>query len=613
MNATCSGVFVNRFVPSPIRATSKSPSLIGPDNDWYPLVAATDEPTQPAPQETSEPRPVPIAVALARVGAPDGGAEYAGAFPILDDAQITKLSSYGVEETVEPGLVLFHEGQRGSDFVLVLSGSVEATAHYGDSAETTSVTFNQGQFVGVMNILSDEGAYVTATATDTSRVLRVPLERLRAVIGEDMTLSEVVIRAFLLRHSLLLRLGTGPKVVGSRYNKATRDILDLLARNRCAVTWIDVESDPRAETLLRNFGFTAADIPVVLVAGQPILRNPSLAEIAAAFGFRDDASNREEVCDLLIVGAGPAGLAASVYGGSEGLSTMVVESVAVGGQAGTSSRIENYLGFPAGLSGAELAARAALQARKFSAAILVGSNAVSLTSAGGVHSVELSDGRTLTARAVVVATGARYRRLPVERLANLEGSGVFYAATEVEAQRCTGAVVVVGGGNSAGQAAVFLASRRLQVHHVIRGASLDATMSRYLIDQIQRDPSITLHTGVQVKSLLGASKLEGVSIQTADGAHTELPASGLFSFIGAEPNTDWLIKCLQVDEDGFILTGGEVAAADGWTPLLLETSQPGIFAVGDVRHGSIKRVATAVGEGAMVVRLIHERLASPVS
>jgi thioredoxin reductase (NADPH) len=576
-------------------------------------VAATEDPTKPRSQETPEPRPVPIDVALERVGAPDGGADYAGAFPTLDDAQVAKLSSYGVEETVQPGLVLFREGQRGSDFVLVLSGSVEATAHYGDAAEETSVAFNPGQFVGVMNILSDEGAYVTATATDTSRVLRVPLERLRAVIGEDITLSEIVIRAFLLRHSLLMRLGTGPKVVGSRYNTATRDILDLLARNRCTVTWIDVESDPRAESLLRNFGFTAADIPVVLVAGQPILRNPSVAEIAAVFGFRADDSDRLEVCDLLIVGAGPAGLAASVYGGSEGLSTMVVESVAVGGQAGTSSRIENYLGFPAGLSGAELAARAALQAQKFSAAILVGSNAVALNSAAGVHSIELSDGRTLTARAVVVATGAKYRRLPVDRLAELEASGVYYAATEVEAQRCSGAVVVVGGGNSAGQAAVFLASRRLKVHHVIRGASLDATMSRYLIDQIQRDPSITLHTGAQVRSLMGASKLEGVLIETANGEKTELPASGLFSFIGAEPNTDWLISCLQVDEDGFILTGSEVAAAGGWSPLLLETSQPGIFAVGDVRHGSIKRVATAVGEGAMVVRLIHERLASPVS
>jgi thioredoxin reductase (NADPH) len=507
--------------------------------------------------------------------------------------------------------VLFKEGQRGSDFVVVLSGSVEAVAHFGDSADTTSTSFNPGQFVGVMNILSNEGAYVTATASVPGRVLRIPLNQLRTVIAEDITLSEIVIRAFLLRHSLLLRLGTGPKVIGSRFNEATRDILDLLARNRAAVTWIDVESDPRAETLLRNFGFTAADIPLVLVAGQPILRNPSLSEVAAVFGIALDAKNRVEACDLLVVGAGPAGLAASVYGGSEGLSTIVVEAVAVGGQAGTSSRIENYLGFPAGLSGAELAARAALQAEKFSAAILVGSRAKTLNSAGGMHSVELSDGRTLRARAIVVATGARYRRLPVERLAEFEGSGVYYAATEVEAQKCTGPVVVVGGGNSAGQAAVFL-SKRLDVHHVVRGPSLDATMSRYLIDQIERNPRITVHYGTEVKALIGTNVLDAVVIESAVGGREELTACGLFSFIGAEPNTDWLNKCLQVDEDGFILAGSDVATTDGWAPLLLETSLPGIFAVGDVRHGSIKRVATAVGEGAMAIRLVHERLSTPV-
>jgi len=558
-----------------------------------------------------EPKPVPINVALERVGAKAEEEDFAGAFPILDEAQVAKLRRYGVEEDVPAGFVLFKEGQRGSDFVVVLSGSVEAVAHFGDSADTTSTSFNPGQFVGVMNILSNEGAYVTATATVPGRVLRIPLAQLRTVIAEDITLSEIVIRAFLLRHSLLLRLGTGPKVIGSRFNEATRDILDLLARNRAAVTWIDVESDPRAETLLRNFGFTAADIPLVLVAGQPILRNPSLAEVAAVFGIPLDAQNRVEACDLLVVGAGPAGLAASVYGGSEGLSTIVVEAVAVGGQAGTSSRIENYLGFPAGLSGAELAARAALQAEKFSAAILVGSRAKTLNSVGGLHSVELSDGRTLTARAIVVATGARYRRLPVERLADFEGSGIYYAATELESQKCTGPVVVVGGGNSAGQAAVFL-SKRLDVHHVVRGPSLDATMSRYLIDQIERNPRITVHYRTEVKALIGANVLDAVVIESGDGGREELAACGLFSFIGAEPNTDWLNKCLQVDEDGFILAGSDVATTDGWAPLLLETSLPGIFAVGDVRHGSIKRVATAVGEGAMAIRLVHERLSSPV-
>src|SRR6266849_1868009 len=525
-------------------------------------MASTDDPNRSRSQTAAEAPPVPITVALGRVGAQAEEQDFAGAFPILDEAQIAKLGRYGVEESVPAGYVFFREGERGSDFVLVLTGVVEAVAHFGDSGETTSTIFNPGQFVGVMNILSNEGAYVTATATEASRVLKVPLAQLRAVIGEDIALSEIVVRAFLLRHSLLLRLGTGPKLIGSRLNDATREILDMLARNRCAITFIDVESAPRAEALLRNFGFTVADIPLVLVAGRPILRNPSLEEMAAVFGIQADSTRLEEVYDLLVVGAG-------------------------------------------------LAARAALQAEKFSAAILVGSNAKTLNSVGGIHSVELTDGRTLRARAVVVATGARYRRLPVERLAELEGSGVFYAATEVEAQKCTGAVVVVGGGNSAGQASVFL-SKRLDVHHLIRGDSLDATMSRYLIDQIQRNPRITLHTRTQVKALIGATVLEAVIIEAADGARSQLPACALFSFIGAEPNTDWLKECLQLDEDGFIVTGSDLTATDGWKPLLLETSQPGIFAVGDVRHGSIKRVATAVGEGAMVVRLVHERLAAPV-
>src|SRR5260221_1752069 len=308
-----------------------------------------------------EPKPVPINVALERVGAKAEEEDFAGAFPILDEAQVAKLRRYGAKEDVAAGFVLFKEGQRGSDFVVVLSGSVEAVAHFGDSAATTSTSFNPGQFVGVMNILSNEGAYVTATVTVPGQVLRIPLTQLRTVIAEDLTLSELVIRAFLLRHSLLLRLGTGPKVIGSRFNEATRDILDLLARNRAAVTWIDVESDPRAETLLRNFGFTAADIPLVLVAGQPILRNPSLAEVAAVFGIPLDAQNRVDTCDLLVVGASPAGLAASVYGGSEGLSTIVVEAVALCRAARTPPRRRDPLKLPADTvrSGSDLRAPSA--------------------------------------------------------------------------------------------------------------------------------------------------------------------------------------------------------------------------------------------------------------
>ena len=552
--------------------------------------------------------PDSISVALARVGARDADtAEFAGAFPILDEAQLEKLRPFGAEADVNPGDIIFREGQQNADCVVVLSGELQAVAHYGAGGDPVSTPFKPGQFVGVMNILSGEGAYVTVTAVEPARVLRIPLDKLRQVIDTDVTLSEIFLRAFLLRHSLLMRLGTGPKVIGSRYSEATRQILDLLARNRISVTWLDVESNAAAEGVLRGFGLTVADTPVVLVAGQPLLKNPTLADVASVFGIRSYRPQPYSGCDVVVIGAGPGGLAAAVYAGSEGLSTTVVESVAVGGQAGTSSRIENYLGFPAGLSGQELAARAALQAQKFAAAILVGSPVVSLRSDGGVHTIELADGRTLNSRAVVIATGARYRRLEVPRLAEFEGSGVYYAATEVEARACTGAVGVVGGGNSAGQAAIFLARKGLDVHLIIRGRTLETSMSRYLIDEIGKQPTVTLHPSTQVRELAGARILEGVLVESA-GDRVTLEICGLFSFIGAEPNSEWLTADIAKDEDGFIRTGPEA----GQNRLLLETSVPGVFAVGDIRQGSIKRVATAVGEGSMAVRLVHERLAAPV-
>ena len=554
--------------------------------------------------------PDSISVALSRVGARDSDeAEFAGAFPILDAAQLGKLRPYGIEGPVARGDVLFREGELEADCVVVLDGELQAVAHYGSSGDPVSAAFRPGQFVGVMNILSGEGAYVTVTAVADSKVLRIPLNRLREVMGRDVTLSETVLRAFLLRHSLLMRLGTGPKVIGSRFNQQTRQILDLLARNRISITWLDLESNPAAEQLLRGFGLHVDDTPVVLVAGQPMLRNPSIAEVAAVFGIKPADGERADVSDVVVVGAGPGGLAAAVYAGSEGLSTVVIDAVAVGGQAGTSSRIENYLGFPAGLSGQELAARAALQAQKFAAAILVGSEAVSLTTEGGIHTVGLADGRKLTARSVVVATGARYRRLEVPRLHDFEGAGVFYAATEVEARACSGAVAVVGGGNSAGQAAIFLARHGLRVHLLIRGTSLDASMSRYLIDEIDKEPAIAIHPATQVRRLAGEGHLEAIEIEKPEGS-ARLEVCGLFSFIGAEPNSDWLGPDVARDPDGFVLTGHDV---DPSSRLPLETSVPAVFAVGDVRHGSIKRVATAVGEGAMAVRLVHERLAGAES
>src|SRR5947209_313105 len=360
-----------------------------------------------------------------------------------------------------------------------------------------------------------------------------------------------------------------------------------------------------------------ADLPIVVVPGGELLRNPSNRALLDALGLAAppaDEGGPPEVCDLLVVGGGPAGLAAAVYGASDGLTTTLAEDTALGGQAGTSSRIENYLGFPAGLSGEELAARASLQAHKFGVRLKLGSKAVALSSRPDTHQVRFEDGEHVSARSVIIATGARYNRLALDRLADFEGVGVYYAATQMEAQACTGRpAVIVGGGNSAGQAALFLARTCTEVHLVIRGQTLATSMSRYLIDRIEQAPRIHVLYRTEVTALLGDGALEGLMLRhNADGTTSILPVGGLFVFIGATPSTEWLQGQLAVDEDRFVLTGADIPAAQlesvEHMPLLLETSRPGIFCVGDVRSRSVKRVATAIGEGSMAVRLVFDRL-----
>jgi thioredoxin reductase (NADPH) len=367
--------------------------------------------------------------------------------------------------------------------------------------------------------------------------------------------------------------------------------------------------------MLRELDVPVRDLPLVVVPGGPLLRNPGSRELLDALGMSGPSDpDLSGVCDLLVVGAGPGGLAAAVYGGSDGMATVLAEDTALGGQAGTSSRIENYLGFPAALSGEELAARAALQAQKFGVRIKLGSKAVSLSSDSGVHRVSFDDGDAITAKSVIIATGARYNRLPVDRLAEFEGVGVYYAATQMEAQACRAdPVAIVGGGNSAGQAALFLSRSSADVHLIIRGETLETSMSRYLIDQIERNPRITVTPGTQVTSLLGKDQLEGVELLDTGRQRTSaLAVRGLFVFIGARPSTQWLAGQLAEDTRGFLLTGSNIPQAHlddmDQVPLFLETSRPGIFAVGDVRSGSVKRAATAIGEGSMAVRLIFERL-----
>jgi thioredoxin reductase (NADPH) len=532
-----------------------------------------------------------------------------GAFPALSDEQLAVVERFGEEREFEAGQTLFREGDVAYDFYVVLSGRVAIVAEFGGPRESTVVEHGPRSFVGEYSLLAGQAALFTAVAREASRVIAVSPDGFREIVDSEPTLSEVVLRAFLARRVMLISQGVGLRLVGSRYSPDTRRLIEFVTRNRVPYTWLDLERDPTAEALLRDFSVEPAETPVVFV-GAHVLRNPSNDEVAVALGRPAPRRRPEDVLDLVVIGAGPAGLAAAVYGASEGYSTLCIDDSAIGGQAGTSTRIENYLGFPAGLSGGELATRALLQAEKFEARILVPCEAVGLDQDEGLHRLRFGAGDEVHTRAVIIATGARYRRLELERLAEFEGLGVYYAATHAEAKMCAGdAVAIVGGGNSAGQAAIFLADRTRQVHLVIRRGDLAETMSRYLIDQIERHERIELLSHTEVRELLGTETLEGVVLEdNRDGSRRTLDARALFAFIGAAPHTDWLEGQLELDSRGFILTGRDLPDADAVGRLPLETSRPGIFAAGDVRSGSIKRVASAVGEGSQAVRFVYDRL-----
>jgi len=543
-----------------------------------------------------------------------------GRSPVLDEAQLAMLRRYGTERDVAAGDTLFADGDETYDLIVMIDGTAELVQGYGQPGAAVITTYGPAEFLGEIGMLTGQRAYLTALATSPGRVLAVPVGRLRALMASEPVLSELILRTFLLRHSILTRRGSGLTLIGSRFDPNTRRLLEMLARNRLVLTWLDLEGSPEAEAMLRGLDVPDGDLPIVIVPGRPLLRNPGNRALLDALGL-SGASGAEGpsppgLCDLLVVGGGPAGLAASVYGASEGMATTLAEDTALGGQAGTSSRIENVLGFPAGLSGEELAARAALQAQKFGVRIKLAARAVSLSSDHGLHRVSFDDGETIEAKSLIIATGARYNRLPLERLADFEGVGVYYAATQAEAQACgAGPVAVVGGGNSAGQAALFLSRSCAQVHVIIRGEALSASMSRYLVDRIEASPRIAVWPHTQVAGLIGTDRLEGVRIRsTAQPEAPDLPVSGLFIFIGAQPRTEWLAGQLARDSHGFLLTGGDVPAPEvegqSWTPLFLETSRPGIFAVGDVRSGSVKRAAAAIGEGSIAVRLVFDRLQS---
>ena len=535
-----------------------------------------------------------------------------GAFPRLNDEQRDALAALGERRSVESGDVLFREGDDSYDFYVVESGAVAIVQGHG--AENRIIAIHgPHRFLGELNLLSRGRVYLTAVVRDPGEVIRVPAERLREVVAHDQELSDLIVAAYLARRSILIDVGTGIKLIGSRYSADSRRLREFLARNRVPHTWIDVEHDAEAEGLLRGLGVEASDTPVVTWSGQ-LLRNPTNQDLAARMGL-GVAGPQPALCDVVVVGAGPAGLAAAVYGASEGLDTLVVEAVALGGQASTSSRIENYLGFPAGISGSELAARASLQADKFGARVVVPGQAVELEIEDGHHVVHLAGGDRVAGRTLIVATGASYRRLDVPDLEEYEGLGVYYAATQAEAQLCENdPVLIVGGGNSAGQAAVFLAEHAADCRLMIRGDDLAKSMSRYLVDQIERDERLEVVTSGRIVALHGNAGLESVTIEDGrTGNRREQPCKALFVFIGADPHTEWLRGKVAMDSKGFLFTGrdvdgDELAAYHGERPLFLETSRPGVFAVGDVHAGSIKRVASAVGEGSMAVRLVHQRL-----
>ncbi|GAA4023137.1 FAD-dependent oxidoreductase [Allokutzneria multivorans] len=539
-----------------------------------------------------------------------------GAFPRLTDEQIRALGAEGERRPVQAGEVLYAQGERPSEFFVILSGKVAVTEGPGDDAKVVRV-HGPRRFLGELGLLEGQPAFVGAVAAEPGEVLAIPVSAvLRLVLGDPL-LGDLVLRAYLLRRTLLIGSGDGLRIVGSCYSPDTRRLLDFVARNRLPYRLVDVDKDEQAEALLKRFAVAVADTPVVVVNGTDVLRNPSTAELAGKIGLRPPEPEHG-VLDLLVVGAGPAGLAAMVYGASDGLRLSAFDALAPGGQAGTTSRIENYLGFPPGISGAELAERSVIQAAKFGARVAVPAEARTLEPRGGRYAVGFDDGIEIVSRTVVIASGASYRRLAVPGIEAFEATSVYYAATAHEARRCLASpVAVVGGGNSAGQAAVFLAEGSPQVHLLVRGGDLAANMSRYLIDQVEQHPRISVHGHTQVRELVGGDNLESVIVaDNRTGERRVLDARALFVFIGARPHTAWLSGVIALDEDGFVLTGADAEGfrkAEVWrgvhrSPLVLETSVPGVFAVGDVRHGSVKRVASAVGEGAMAVRFVHDHL-----
>ncbi|MFC3688843.1 FAD-dependent oxidoreductase [Aquipuribacter hungaricus] len=533
-----------------------------------------------------------------------------GAYPRLTEEQVLFLVRYGQRKRLGKGTTLFCEGDRDCGLFLLLDGRVQVGQEdHQEGRSRVIAVHGPGRLVGDLSMLTGQVVFVTAVAQTDVEVLEVPFDRLTEAVTHDRALGDLILRAFILRRHIHADLGAGLRIIGSRYSPSTRRPRDFASRNRVPYRWDDLEDDPEAEATLRAFDVSPAQTPVVIWKGRAVLRNPSITELAALLGLRQEAPPRDAY-DVVVVGAGPAGLAAAVSAASEGLSTVVLDAIATGGQAGTSSQIENYLGFPAGISGAELADRAVVQARKFGASFTIPGEVGSLDPVDGHFVVGLTDGTQVEAHTVVLATGVRYRRLEVPGMDRLEGPSVYYAATEFEARLCRGdPVTVVGGGNSAGQAALFLARNAAGVDLVVRHDDLDRDMSRYLAERVVAAPRVQLWRSCEVSELHGDLGLQEVVVRNLrTGECRPLASTALFVLIGSEPRTRWLEGVIALDDRGFVLTGGDRGEADQDGAAVFETATPGVFAVGDVRSGSVKRVASAVGEGSIAVRLVYEHL-----
>jgi len=540
------------------------------------------------------------------------------AFPTLTAGQIARIASHGHRRMVARGDVLVQAGDPVVPFFIVVNGAIEAVRPTTESGEVVVATHHAGQFSGEANMITGRRAMGTLRVSEDGEVIELDRERLMTLVQTDADLSDIFMRAFILRRALLIDSHLGDVLlIGSVHCAGTLRIREFLTRNGHPFTYLDLDRDRVAQEMLDRLHIPVADVPVLICRGDTFLRNPTNQQIANCLGF-NETIDRTHVRDLVVIGAGPAGLAAAVYGASEGLDVLVVEANVAGGQAGASSRIENYLGFPTGISGELLTARAYAQAQKFGAEIAIANGGTNLACARHPYAVTMDDGQQVPGKAVIIATGAQYRKPPIPNISNFEGAGIYYAATAMERQLCgSEEVAVVGGGNSAGQAAVFLAEKCNRVHILVRGSGLADSMSRYLIRRIEDNPRIELRTHTEIVALEGDGHLERIQWRAKDSADVETRnIRHVFMMTGAVPNTGWLKGCVVLDGKGFIKTGPDLSQEDlesaGWSltrpPYLLETSRPGVFAVGDVRCGNVKRVASAVGEGSIAVAFVHQVL-----